>query len=85
MKNSGFTVRKTDVVAVEVSDSPGGLHAILEMLLAAGVNVEYLYAFVHPEGQRAVMIFRFDKTDEAIRLLDEKGFTMIEGAQLYSL
>jgi hypothetical protein len=85
LKSSGFTVRKTDVVAVEVSDNPGGLHAILAMLLDAGVNVEYLYAFVHPEGQKAIMIFRFDKTDAAIRLLDDNGFAMVDGPALYGL
>ena len=31
LKNRGFTVGKTDVVAVEVEDRPGGLHRILDM------------------------------------------------------
>ena len=30
LKNHGFTVSKTDVVAVEVEDRPGGLHRILD-------------------------------------------------------
>ena len=29
LKNRGFTVGETDVVAVEVEDKPGGLHRIL--------------------------------------------------------
>ena len=32
LKKNGITVGKTDVVAVEVADRPGGLHEILEML-----------------------------------------------------
>ncbi|MBI9084346.1 MAG: ACT domain-containing protein [Desulfobacterales bacterium] len=85
MKNNGFTVRKTDVVAVGVSDRPGGLHAILDMLLKAGVNVEYLYAFVHPAGGKAVMIFRFDKIDEAVGKLRENGFKLFDGPEIYGI
>jgi hypothetical protein len=46
LDQKGFTVRKTEVVAVEVPDRPGGLADILKSLADAGVNVEYLYAFV---------------------------------------
>jgi hypothetical protein len=54
LKSRGFTVGKTDVVAVEVTDQPGGLHHILEILQKAGVNVEYMYAFVQQSGADAV-------------------------------
>ncbi|MBW2643306.1 MAG: ACT domain-containing protein [Deltaproteobacteria bacterium] len=58
LKNRGFTVSKTDVVAVEVEDKPGGLNRILDILNRAGINVEYMYAFVQHSGENAVMIFR---------------------------
>ncbi|MFP4572377.1 MAG: ACT domain-containing protein [Desulfobacterales bacterium] len=85
LKNGGFTVRKTKVVAVEVSDRPGGLHSILEILYKAGINVEYMYAFVRQSGNNAVMIFRFDQPDEAIRVLSDHGETIIQGNRLYSM
>jgi len=85
LKNRGFTVGKTDVVAVEVEDKPGGLHRILETLQQTDVNVEYMYAFVHQSGNNAVMIFRFDDIDEAVKILTEKGIRVIEGEQLYSM
>src|SRR4030067_2260323 len=49
----GLTVRKTEVVAVEVPDRPGGLADILKILSEAGLNVEYLYAFVQQSGTNA--------------------------------
>lgn len=85
LKNGGFTVRKTKVVAVEVSDRPGGLHSILEFLYKAGINVEYMYAFVRQSGNNAVMIFRFDQPDEAIKVLSDHGETIIQGDRLYSM
>jgi len=85
LKSNGFTVGKTNVVAVEVPDKPGGLHNILEILHKANVNVEYMYAFVRQSGDNAVMIFRFDNTDEAIRLLETNGITVINGSKLYAM
>lgn len=85
LKAHGFTVGKTDVLAVEVSDQPGGLHHILRILQKANVNVEYMYAFVQQSGENAVLIFRFDNVDEALRVLKENGVKIIKGEKLYSM
>jgi hypothetical protein len=85
LKNRGFTVGKTDVVAVEVEDKPGGLYRILDILNRAEINVEYMYAFVNQSGNNAVMIFRFDNIDEAVRILQENNVTVINGSQVYTL
>jgi hypothetical protein len=85
LKENGFTVGKTDVVAVEVEDRPGGLFRILDLLNRAKINVEYMYAFVQHSGANAVMIFRFDHPSQAIKLLGENDLTVIEGARLYTL
>ncbi|NSW85363.1 MAG: ACT domain-containing protein [Syntrophobacteraceae bacterium] len=85
LKRHGFTVGKTDVVAVEVEDQPGGLHRILSVLHKANVNVEYMYAFVQQSGSNAVIIFRFDNLDEAVKVLKENGVKVIEGEKLYAM
>jgi hypothetical protein len=81
----GFTVRKTEVVAVEVPDRPGGLADIMKILAEAEINVEYLYAFVQQSGENAIIIFRFDETDRAIAVLSEKRVRILEGKKVYSL
>ncbi len=83
--SNGFTVRRTPVVAVEVPDRPGGLHGILEILLKKGINVEYTYAFVERSGENALIIFRFDRTDEAIDVLLENGITVLPGERVYQI
>lgn len=85
LKEKGFTVSKTEVVAVEVPDRPGGLSSLLQTLDADQINVEYMYAFVERCGGNAVIIFRFDETDKAIGTLKDSGFTILEGERLYSL
>jgi hypothetical protein len=85
LKEAGFTVSKTEVVAVEVPDRPGGLSAILQALDREAINVEYMYAFVERCGGNAVIIFRFDETDKAIAALKGQNFNMLEGSRLYAM
>jgi len=85
LKERGFTVNKTEVVAVEVPDRPGGLSAILKALDSSKINVEYMYAFVERCGGNAVIIFRFDETEKAITVLEENKFNVLEGDRLYSM
>ena len=85
LKEHGFTVNMTEVVAVEVPDRPGGLSAILQTLDREAINVEYMYAFVERCGGNAVIIFRFDETDKAIIALKSQQFNMLDGSRLYNM
>jgi len=85
LKEKGFTVNKTEVVAVEVPDCPGGLGTILQALDTEQINVEYMYAFVERCGGNAVIIFRFDETDKAINTLKANNFNVLSGERLYSM
>ncbi len=85
LREQGFTVSKTEVVAVEVPDQPGGLTRILHVLDGEKINVEYMYAFVERCGGNAVIIFRFDESDRAIRALLTKGLNILDGERLYTL
>ncbi len=85
LKENGFTVGITDVVAVEVPDRPGGLAEVLSILGSAGINVEYMYAFVEKSAGNAVVIFRFDDSAKAIDLLGKTGINVLPGSKVYNL
>jgi hypothetical protein len=85
LKESGFTVAKTEVVAIEVPDIPGGLAKILSTLDGARINVEYMYAFIHRSGEDAIVIFRFDEIDKAIRALLDAGVRVLKGEEVHAL
>ena len=85
LRHHGFTVSKTNVVAVEVADRPGGLNDILKMLHAAALNVEYMYAFVRLSGDHAVMIFRIEQYQKAVELLESNDVKVIDGRRLYTM
>jgi len=85
LKKKGFTISKTEVVAVEVSDKPGGLAQVLDLLARESINVEYMYAFVERSSDNAVIVFRFDEMDSAIKVLSLNGVVILDGSTVYSL
>jgi hypothetical protein len=84
LRDKGFRVSRTTVVAVEVPDRPGGLHSILEVLARDNITVEYLYAYVEKSGENAVIIFRFDDSAAATEVLRKNSFSVLSGDKLYS-
>ncbi len=85
LRDGGFTVGKTEVIAVEVPDRPGGLAGILAALRGKAINVEYMYAFVRKSGEHAVVIFRFDEIDKAIETLQKAGVRVLAGEEVHAL
>lgn len=81
LKEAGFTVGLTSVVAVEVPHKPGGLNSILHLLGKKGINVEYMYAFMQ-KGENAVLIFRFNRPDAALEALKETGIPILNTEQV---
>lgn len=85
LKDNDFTVSKTEVLAVEVSDRPGGLSDILDLLEKERINVEYMYAFIERSSDNAVIIFRFDENDKAIKILSASGVVILDGKKVYNI
>ena len=85
LKEHGFTVEKTKVVAIEVPDTPGGLSKILNIMKSEGINVEYMYAFVEKSGENAIVIFRFDEPEKSVDTLRQSGIRILEGEELSAL
>ncbi len=68
LKEGGYITTVTDVLATAISDKPGSLAAILEVLSEAGVMVEYTYAFLSAD-KGAYMILRVDDNQAAAAAL----------------
>lgn len=85
LKDNGFTVRDTEVVAVEVDDKPGGLAEVLAALAKEDLNVEYMYAFVEKSQNKAVLVFRIEELNKAINTLQKAGIRILTGEQIYQM
>jgi hypothetical protein len=85
LKDGGFTVVKSGVVAIEIPDRPGGLSKILNTIKDEGINVEYMYAFVEKSGENAIVVFRFDELEKSVAILQKAGVKILGGAELSAL
>ena len=85
LKKEGFTVRETEVLAVEVPDKPGGLYEILTGLENNGISIEYMYAFAEKRQNSAIMIFRFDEIEKALDILSQSGVKVLTHEEVYNL
>ncbi|MFB3765439.1 MAG: ACT domain-containing protein [Methanotrichaceae archaeon] len=73
LHDNGFTVSTTDVLAVEMKDTPGGLYEIVNTLGENNINVDYAYAFVTAKAQKAMLILRVDNIVKAREALNARG------------
>jgi hypothetical protein len=70
IREAGFAASTNDVLRVEVPDQPGGLlKAIAEPLSAAGINIEYVYAFADRPQEHAVVVLKVGDIDGAEKLI----------------
>lgn len=85
LRENGFTVKETVVIAVEVGDRPGGLSEILKPLVAQEMNIEYLYCFLEKKAGKAVVIIRVEEAEQAVGALKVADYRVIPPEELYSM
>ena len=77
LAEKGHVVNVREVIAVCVPDRPGGMAEVMQVLDAAGANIEYSYAFAFHKGEKAVLVFRFDDNNKAESALKAAGYTTL--------
>ena len=84
LERQGCVVNVTEVLAIDVSDQPGGLLKILDALETASIAIEYMYAFASlSQSAKACMIFRFENPDAAIKALSAAGINVVGSSELF--
>ncbi len=77
LKEHNITSSVTDVLALEIDDTPGSLYKALDVFAAMNLNIEYMYAFTEKREGKAVMIFRFEDIEAAKSALKDKGYNIV--------
>jgi hypothetical protein len=85
LKSNGFVAQVTEVIAVEVEDTPGGLARILDVLDRDNVNVEYMYAYVEKTRENAIVICKIDDRERALKVLAGHGIPTVSADDLKAL
>lgn len=85
LREQDYIVKQNDVLAAVIDDRPGGLTAMLQVLAAAGIAVEYMYAFVGSKDGHAVVVLRPDDAQAALKVLEENKVSVLDPKDIYRL
>ena len=85
LTENGYLIKTIDVVGVKIGDEPGQLTSALNVLDYAGINVEYLYAFMARTEKHAYVVLRIEESEEAECVLAKAGFKLITDADISKL
>ena len=85
LAEEGHLINTTDVVGVKIGDQPGKLSKALAVLDKAGINMEYLYAFMTRTEKHAYVVLRVADNAATERALEDAGFHIITDADVAKL
>ena len=71
IKANSYAVTMTHVVYLECAHKPGAMAEAMERLSAAGISVEYMYAFDDSSSEFSRVIIRPDNTELANQIIQE--------------
>lgn len=72
LKDSGFTVKDSEVICIRLPDRPGALAEALKIVSEAGVNIEYVYSLVS-----TYVVLNVADPDRALSLLEGKPVQLV--------
>ena len=85
LEENNFLVKLTDIIGVEMNDSPGGLTSVLDVIKENLIDLEYLYAFSHKKEDKAILLLHADDIDRLIEVLSDNGIPIVSAEEVYNL
>ena len=85
LEESGFLVKITEIIGVEMNDTPGGLTSVLNIIKDNEIDLEYLYAFTHEKEGKAILLLHSDDIDRLISVLKDSDITVVQSNEVYNL
>lgn len=85
LEENNFLVKITDIIGVEMNDTPGGLTAVLKIIKDNEIDLEYLYAFTHNKVGKAILLLHADDIDRLIQALTDNDITIVPSDEVYNL
>lgn len=85
LKEAEYHFIETNVIAIEVTDKPGGMADVLEIIDGEHLNVEYIYSMVRTKAGLAVVVLRVNDPDKAHIALQARGVKLLTLEDIASL
>lgn len=85
LERAGLAIIESDLIAMELNDSPQPLLEMFTALLRAEVNVVQTYPLMVPNDERTFVAVMVDNVDTAQQTLADQGFRMVTENELMDL
>jgi hypothetical protein len=85
LKDARCVISVNEVVAVAVSDRPGGMTEVIRLLAEHGINIEYMYAFITVAKQNAQVVLRVEDNEKAEKILAGHGIVLVKQEEIAQL
>ncbi len=85
LEENNFLVKLTEIIGVEMNDTPGGLTSVLKVIKDNEIDLEYLYAFSHDKAEKAILLLHADDIDKLISVLTDNDITIVPSKEVYTL
>ncbi len=85
LEQNNFLVKMTEIIGVEMNDTPGGLTSVLKTIRDNNIDLEYLYAFTHDKADKAILLLHADNIDKLIEVLQNNNITIVPSEEVYNL
>ncbi len=80
-----YLVKITEIIAIEMNDTPGGLSFVLKTIKENNLDLEYLYAFTHDKKDKAILLLHTDNLDALIDALNKNEIAIVPPEEVYNL
>lgn len=85
LKNANIAVSVTSVIAIGINDKPGEFYKAIRLLADDGIGIEYMYAFISREENKAFVILRINEENRALGILQKNGISILTAEQLHNM
>ena len=82
LRNNGFIVTQTPVVAAAVPNKAGGLNELLNIISNEDIDIEYMYSVFGQKDGLAYMIFKVKDVEAFISVLEKYFITVADNSDL---
>lgn len=82
LKENDCTATVTEVIAFSISDEPGALYKVMDILHDNEISVEYLYAVMGRMSGKADIVVRVRDNKLAMDVLKKNGITILSHSDI---
>ena len=85
LRQENMTVSLTTVIAIGITDKPGDFAKAMRVLADANVGIEYMYAFISRDQNKAYVLLRVDDNERAVECLQSSGIEILTAEEIHGM